>query len=40
MNLGWLGEHIGSATAFWLLGIAAPIGLMVVTVLGIRRIGA
>lgn len=40
MNFGWLGEHIGSATAFWLLGIAAPIGLMVVTVLGIRRIGA
>lgn len=39
MNFGWMTDHIGSAAAFVVLGIVMPCVLVLVTVLGTRRLG-
>jgi Mg2+ and Co2+ transporter CorA len=38
MNFGWMTDHIGSAAAFAVLGIVAPLALVGLTVLTARRI--
>ena len=38
MNFGWMTDHIGSAAAFAVLGIAAPLALVGLTVLTARRL--
>jgi Mg2+ and Co2+ transporter CorA len=38
MNFGWLVDRIGTATAFVLLGLVAPVLLTVATSLIIRRL--
>jgi len=38
MNFGWMTDHIGSAAAFAVLGIVAPLVLVGVVVLTARRL--
>jgi magnesium transporter len=39
MNFGWMVGHIGSLASFVVLGILVPALLVVVTVIGTRRLG-
>ena len=40
MNFGWMLDHIGSATAFVVLGIATPVVLLVIIVVATRWLAA
>ena len=40
MNFGWMVDHIGTATAFVVLGIAIPVVLLVIIVVAARWLAA
>jgi magnesium transporter len=40
MNFGWMVDHIGTATAFVVLGIVIPAVLLVIIVVMARRLAA
>jgi hypothetical protein len=40
MNFGWMVDHIGTATAFVVLGIVIPVVLLVIIVVTARWLAA